>query len=162
MSTATLERDGVLADDVPLVVARDWLRERALGGGAHCPCCRQFAKVYRRKLTSATGATLVRMYREARQGFVHVPSLGNRRPAEESKARYWGLVESRGDYREDGAKWSGYWRLTDTGVGFVCRRYRVPAYALIYDGRCLGLEGDPVGIDDVLGNRFDYRELMGG
>lgn len=150
-----------LPDDVPLAAARDWLRTRALDGGAHCPCCTQYAKVYRRKLTSATGRALCELWRAAGQRFAYLPDVVSVR-ADEAKARYWGLIESRGEYRDDGSPRSGFWRLTDDGVGFVSHRYRVPAYALIYDGRCLGLEGEPVGIDDVLGSRFDYGELMGG
>lgn len=151
-----------LGADVPLGEARAWLRERAIDGGEHCPVCAQFAKVYRRKLTASTGLALVTMYREARQRFVHVPTLLRNKAADEAKARYWGLIEARGDYRDDGSARSGFWRLTDHGAGFVLRRYRVPTYALIYDGRCLGLEGAPVGIDEVLGKRFSYRDLMAG
>lgn len=150
------------SDTTPLGVARSWLRDRAISGGERCPCCAQFAKVYRRKLTASTGMALVSMYREAGQRFVHVPDLLRNKAADEAKARYWGLIESRGDYRDDGSRRSGFWRLTDSGVAFVRRRIRVPRYALIYDGRCLGLEGEPVGIAEVLGNRFDYGELMRG
>lgn len=32
----------------------------------------------------------------------------------------------------------------------------------IYDGRCLSLTGDEVGIRDALGSRFNYDELMVG
>ena len=36
-------------DGMTLGEARDWLRER-IEDGEECPCCRQFAKVYRRRL----------------------------------------------------------------------------------------------------------------
>lgn len=138
---------------------RDWLREQ-LREGAHCPLCGQLAKVYKRTLTSSTGRSLLEIYRVAHGDWVHVPSLVHSTGHEEAKARHWGLLQSRGDYREDGAKWSGYWRLTPLGVRFVRRQVKVPRFALLYDGRLLGLEGEPIGIDDVLGTRFRFDDLM--
>jgi hypothetical protein len=44
----------------------------------------------------------------------------------------------------------------------VLNRSLVPTYAQIYDGRCLGYDGEPVSIVDALGKKFDYHELMEG
>lgn len=143
-----------------LGAAREWLRERA-DEGATCPCCTQFAKVYRRKINSGQARSLIRMYRaDKSRGYVHVPSLGAR-SREEGKLRYWGLVEEERTRRPDGGR-SGYWRITDLGERWVLGQVKVPKYARIYDKRCLGLDEDEsASIYDALGDKFDYNELMG-
>lgn len=145
-----------------LSAAQEWLRDR-VDDGETCPCCTQFAKVYRRKLTAPVAQVLIAMYRHAGTGWVHLPELGLSR-GDEAKARYWKLIEQPADAeREDGSKRVGYWRLTPLGVEFVHNRARVAKYARIYDGRCLALDDtETVSIVDVLGAKFDYRQLMEG
>jgi hypothetical protein len=150
-------------DSVSLGDARAWLRER-VEEGAECPCCTQFAKVYKRSITSSQGRALVVQYRQFQREWAHLPELrmlqGPQHSNEEPKLRYWGLLEEESDRREDGGR-AGWWRLTELGERFVHEEVRVPKYARVYDGRCLGLKGDPVDIKDVLRNRFDLGELMG-
>lgn len=148
----------------PLYQAKAWLRER-VEDGERCPCCGQLAKVYRRKIHSTIARALVDLYRLGQPNpddeldrWIHVPTVIS--PAcEIGKARYWGLVEERPRRRSDGSH-AGWWRLTDTGIAFVEGRHRVPQYARVYDGRCLGVIGDTVGIREALGDHFDYDELM--
>ena len=146
---------------VTLAYARDWLRER-VDDGHKCPCCSQFAKVYKRRINSRQARALIAMYQAGGTDWCHLPDveaplhLGG---SETGKARYWGLVEEASDEREDGGR-SGMWRLTQGGVGYVQGYVLVQKYAHIYDGRCLGLSGEPVSIHDALGVRFDYDELM--
>jgi hypothetical protein len=143
--------------------AQEWLRSR-VDDGAPCPCCSQFAKVYRRKLTSATARALVLMYREAGDGWVYFPDLLGRKQADEAKARYWGLIEERRAQRDDGSQRNGWWRLTPWGVRFVRGQATIAKYARIYDGRCLGLDYSEgtVNIREALGTRFSYDDLMAG
>lgn len=147
-------------DGMTLGEARDELRE-LVDHGHRCPLCTQFAKVYRRKLNSGMAVSLIRMYRRAGLGWVNVPDEIGARSREEGKLRYWGLVEEAGELRDDGGR-AGWWRVTPDGAAFVLLRARVPKYARVYDGRCLGLGGDLVTIRDCLGERFDYGELMNG
>lgn len=151
------------ADQITLAQAREELRARVTDG-AVCPCCTQYAKVYRRKITSQVARVLIAMHRDAGTGWVHLPTLIERKGADEAKARYWGLIEaSEDDVREDGSPRVGWWRLTPAGEAFVLDRLRVPKYAHIYDGRCLSLDDtETVSIRDALGTRFDYRDLMAG
>jgi hypothetical protein len=144
----------------PLHEVRDWLRER-VKHGAECPCCAQYAKVYRRKINASMAVGLIRMYRMADTDWVHVPDL-NLPGGDLLKTRYWGLIESHPEIteREDGSKRVGIWRLTGIGERFVLGGFAVPKYAHIYANRALNYSGPPVSIREALGDRFDYRELM--
>lgn len=139
--------------------ARGWLRER-VDDGATCPCCGQFAKVYRRKINGTMARALITLYRHAGRTYAHAPSLPGD-THEMSQLSWWGLVEDEGTLRDDGGR-AGWWRVTDAGEAFVRDLSTVPKYARIYDHRCLNLVGDPVGIRDALGKRFRYDELMAG
>jgi len=147
-------------ETVTLAEARAWLRE-VVHEGAICPCCTQLAKVYRRKLNAGMAVSLIRMWRAAGYGWLHIPTSIPARSREEGKLRYWGLAEEAGEKREDGGR-AGWWRVTEEGAIFVNGESRVPKYALVYDDRCLGLRGDPVSIVECLGSKFDYHELMEG
>lgn len=149
---------------MPLLQARAWLRSQ-LKVGAKCPCCGQMAKVYRRKLNSGMARSLVEMYRAAPPSsaggtaFIHLPTTIGARSREEGKLRYWGLVEEQVTSRPDGGR-AGWWRVTAKGELFIQGRLQVKRYALVYDGKCLGLDGDPIGIREALGDGFNYAELM--
>lgn len=131
--------------------------------GTQCPCCDQFAKVYRRKITAATAQALILMWRERGRGWCYMPDLLQRKQADETKARYWGLIEEAETLRLDGSNRAGYWKLTEQGINFVLGHSQIPKYALIYDGKCLGLdESEAVTIHDALGTKFNYDDLMAG
>lgn len=148
-------------DDMSLGDARDELRE-LVREGHRCPLCTQFVKVYRRKLTGSMAYMLTRMYRTGRTDYVHLPSLREGDGSmDTTMAQYWGLIEEEKARRPDGGR-AGWWRITALGERFVRVHLRVPKYALVYDGRCLGMDGDLVSIIDCLGDKFDYRELMDG
>ena len=150
-------------DDMSLGDAREWLRKR-VKKGEYCPCCKQFSKVYPRKINSSMAHDLILMWKAFGVDWGYLPDLrkrysrkGNR---EESKLRYWGLVEEESERRPDGGR-SGWWRVTDDGVGFIHGAVSVPKYANIYDGRLLGLDhSEHINIWDALGSKFSYRELM--
>lgn len=140
-----------LPPETTLADAKRLLKAK-LEDGTDCPCCTQFAKIYPRQIHSTIARALIRMWQLAQRGYVHVAH--DISPAcEAGKARYWGLVEEHPET-------SGLWRLTVFGESFVRGAARVPKYAQVYDGRCLGLAGDLVSIHDTLGKKFDYAELM--
>lgn len=151
-----------LSENVTLGHAKAWLRSRVMDG-EKCPCCGQMAKVYRRRIHHTIARALITLYRLGREEdeyWVHVPTAIS--PAcEVGKARYWGLVEEATVLRDDGGR-AGWWRLTDEGVMFVRGLHLVQTHAKIYDGRCLGFDGDMVSITDCLGSKFDYQALMAG
>lgn len=131
--------------------ARHWLRDR-IEVGATCPCCTQFAKVYRRKLTPATVRVLAQAYRTVGLGEFHLPTLRGIYGGDVAKARYWGLLEP--------AERSSYWSLTAHGSNFLHGTVAIPTYAEVFDGRCLGLTGPNRSVSDVVGDAFDLSALL--
>lgn len=154
-------------DDMALGDARAGLRELAMNGGAKCPCCRQLAKVYRRNLTSVAARAVGALYRDHGRDFGHMPSVARRHLRDVAHqggylvlGAHWGLIEEERELRPDGGR-TGWWRITDLGEAWVRGHAAVPKYAHVYDGRCLKVDGDPVTIEDALGEKFSYAELMG-
>lgn len=140
--------------------ARQWLQDR-LDDGEHCPCCTQFAKVYKRKINAAMALVLLEMLRAGGEGeYVHLPTI--RVGGDTAKLAYWGLIEEDEATREDGSKRTGWWRVTPLGVRYARNQVTLPKYARVFDSQCLGLVGDPVGITDALGTKFNYADLMAG
>jgi hypothetical protein len=142
----------------PLAQVRTWIALNR-NEGVRCPACSQFAKVYRRKINSGMARSLIAMYRAGGTNFIHLATSIGSRSREEGKLRYWGLVEEQTDARPDGGR-AGFWRITHTGELFVLGKLLMPQYAEVYNGECLGLGGDLVGIRQALGDGFDYSELM--
>lgn len=141
--------------------AKDWLRKR-LDDGAECPVCHQHVQMYKRKLNSGMARSLIEMYKIGGTDWVHLPTqMKSLRSREEGKLRYWGLVEEEKDRREDGGR-AGWWRVTEEGKAFVIDLSSVPKYAKVYNGKCYGLEGEPVTIRQCLGDKFNYDALMRG
>jgi hypothetical protein len=153
--------EGRFYPEMTLKDAQDVLRE-LLDEGAKCPCCTQFAKVYRRKIHATAASKLIAMYRSAGREWFHALTVAGAHSPDAVKARYWGLLEEDQATREDGSKRTGWWRFTDKGVAWVKNETAVPKYAHLYDGRCLRLSGDNVTIRDALGSKFNYNELMAG
>lgn len=144
-----------------LAEAKAWLVEQLHNGGAICPCCAMFAKVYKRKLNANMARALIVGYRTAGLDWFHAPTtVGDR--GELAKLRYWGIVEEEKALRPDGGR-AGWWRVTHpSGLLFVQGLASVPAHALIYDSHLLKLDETDgrLTISEALGDKFNYRELM--
>lgn len=149
--------------------ARAWIRQQADNGGASCPCCDQFAKVYARPMSSTMGYGLILISRyflaNPAEEWLHIPSFFTQRKACSSNdgalLRHWGLLDQRVGERDDGSKRIGFYKITELGRRFVRAEVRVPKRAILYDGKLIQLdESEMVDIRDVLGTRFNYAELM--
>ena len=93
-------------DTATIGEVRDWLREH-VEKGAECPLCHQFAKVYRRTITSAMARALVLIWHEGGWGkrlYVHVPSIDPARGGDVAKLEHWGLIEEERVARPDGGR----------------------------------------------------------
>ncbi len=136
--------------------------------GTHCPCCDRFIKVYRRALSSSMAQWLIYMYKRSALAkiplWLHVekdfhgistPSRGDY-----AKLRYWGLIEAMPEVGGSRGRTNGYWRITKKGEEFVEGRITVPARIHLLDNRVVGWSPKTVTIQDVLGKKFDYNELM--
>ena len=141
--------------------AKRWLRKQ-LREGARCPVCDRHTQLYRRQITSTSARDLILMAQSSGRGEpFHLMTVIEGRHADETKLAYWGLIEEEAQVRPDGGR-AGWWTVTDAGREFARGALTVPKYALVYNGRCLGLEGDEVGIRECLGKRFDLAELLAG
>lgn len=157
----TLDDNVTLNATATLDVARGWLRER-VDEGVKCPCCTQMAKVYRRKITSTVARDLILVCHRYTVGdWFHLPTEGGY-GGDFAKLAYWSLAEQDIGVRPDGSDRVGWWRITDDGERYVADQLRVPKYARVYNGRCLNLMGDLVGVRDALGTKFNYADLMAG
>ena len=147
--------------DAPLRAHIEWVF-RNLEEGVQCPCCEQKAKAYRRKITSPMARGLIRQYRQARQEYVHTASVMRPDTHEASQLAWWGLLAEEPRTRPDGGR-AGWWRITDTGAAFARGEITVPKYVWVYDGVVIRIEPEvQVSIQDALGTKFHYAELMAG
>jgi hypothetical protein len=166
---------------VTLEEAKVWLRENVPVpkdneplGEAECPCCRQLVKIYRRKMDVAKAMAIILFYQTwpAPGGeYTHVPTFlknGGPRHQEVLRSREWqrladwDLLEHQPGLRDDGSKLTGYYRLTAQGVQFAKNELSVPESLTKYEGRTLKKAARLVSIDQVLGVKFNYRDLMAG
>lgn len=148
------------SDSMTLAEARALLRQ-LVDEGATCPCCRQFAKVYKRKIHSAMARDLIKFWRAHRREYGHsTRTLGATAP-DFVKLVHWGMIEAQPGERDDGSNRTGWWRITAEGERFVLGLEQAPSHVKLYDGRKLGMAGKWVYIQDALGRRFRYDELMG-
>lgn len=155
-----------MADWENMTVAGARAELRTLVDEGHtCPLCKQFAKVYRRKINSTQARALIIIHRQCGTDWAYLPSLrmalAPHHSNEEPKLRYWGLLEERPINRGDGGR-AGEWRVTELGQRFVKGEVTVQKYARIYNGHCLGFVGERISIREALGDKFNYDELMVG
>jgi hypothetical protein len=138
-------------------------------GGAVCPCCLRFAKVYRYKITSGMARCLIWLVGQGPKyadvgGWVHLPEKAPRHVLTSNsigKLKYWGLVEAK--FNEDSRKKeSGIWRPTQDGLRFVRRQQTVHSHAVVYNDELLRFDGEGIEIKTALKNPFDYEKLMAG
>jgi hypothetical protein len=147
--------------NTPLSEAREWVRKHRSEKGVTCPCCGQFAKIYKRPITSSQAGALILMYRAYGREFGHAPSIvPSYEAAMVALLRYWGLIEESLESREDGGR-AGWWRITPHGRDWIFGQTMVPRYAYIYNAELLDLSGPPTSIRTALGKKFDYEDLMG-
>lgn len=149
--------------------AKEWLRAR-VHEGARCPCCTQMAKVYKRKIYGKMAAALIKFYHATKPNFdfVHYNALGSGLvrstvSGDFAKMVYWGLIEEKpnSDPKDEDKRTSGFWRITQDGVAFVTAGLLVPKYAFIFDSRLMKFDKtEMVSIQDCLGEKFSYEELM--
>jgi len=157
-------------DPIPSETLGD-ARDRLMGmldEGARCPCCDKFARRYRRRFNSTMTRSLiwlVREWQDSGRGWVDVPKIAPRsivRSNQLPTVRWWGLAERPANTDDPRLKHSGLWRPTESGIEFALRRAKIPPIAVTYDGTVERLEGRPVGVDETLGVKFNYAEIMSG
>ena len=144
-------------------------------GGGTCPCCSQTVKLYKRGLNGPMAVMLILLHKM--NDGTHWTYVGDWRKAaavkfdnnmdfgggDYGKLLYWGLVEKQPLQPGMNNKSSGQWKMTPKGRDFVLGRTdldKVPSHALVYNGEVVGFSDTEVTIQECLGTRFDYSELM--
>jgi hypothetical protein len=147
----------------PLTTTLREARERVMTErteGIHCPCCDQYARIYKRRINKTMVRSLVALYRAGGvREYVHSPTVLGKDRGEEARLSYWNLITEDDGRREDGGR-RGWWKVTRVGELFLDSAITVPKYALVYNGECLQITGDPVDVSDCLGAKFSLRDLL--
>lgn len=145
--------------------AKEFLRSNWTKG-TDCPCCGQYVKLYKRKLNSGMAYGLIEAYKLSKTDWFHVNDLLDRKIAmaqlEVPRLKYWGLVEHKDNNDNPNTKTSGYWRVTQRGRDFVEANISVPKHVYVYNGKDRGFSDERTTINEALGNKFNYDELMLG
>lgn len=141
--------------------------QQQLDKGVHCPCCGQYVKRYKRKLSAGMALILIYLHRQPKGEWVQVEKLIKETRSipmsargDYHKLRFWGLIEQQDSERSDGSDRVGYWRITDKGRRFVEGEIRVAAHIYLKTGLFDGFSEETVTIRQALGKRFNYSELM--
>jgi len=149
--------------------AKEWLRKEIFEEGALCPCCTQFAKVYRRPFNTAMAYAIIVFAQRLKVGvWTDIPEFleaekhsGIVRSREWTRLRFWKLIEPKEDeIREDGSEKTGIYRLTQAGRDFAFGVTEEAHSIFMYDGRMLRKSPEMVSIREALGKKFNYDELM--
>ncbi len=136
--------------------------------GSECPCCDRLVKEHGRKITGTMSRALIQLVNLCSQPdtWIHLrdlPLYGTcKGGAGFHMLRYWGLIESRinSDPKKKG---SGQWRPTGRGRAFARGRATVSKKLAVYNNTVTRIEDStPIGIEECLGEEFDYRELARG
>jgi hypothetical protein len=142
--------------------------KQKLNKGATCPCCGQYAKIYRRTITSSMAYALILIYKTGSKEWIHVEnylkSIDCPSPirGDVSKLRYWGLLDKKEEVREDGSDRNGMYRITDKGILFVQGKLAVPKHAFIFNNLLNDMSKDEdLTITKALKSKFNYKEVMG-
>lgn len=147
--------------------ARNFLKKN-IDKGVTCPCCSQFAKVYKRRINVVMSRMLIRLYQMnyANQYEYHhvkeiVSGISDTGTNDFSKLLYWGLIEEKEkDSTNSKTRTSGYWRISKKGIDFVENKIKMPSFCFVYNGMPRQFSEEQVDIEQTLGNKFNYKNLM--
>lgn len=133
--------------------------------GVDCPCCGQLAKEWREPIHAGMGYWLFWLVKEflETKDWVHVSDISKQsgmRGGDYAKLQYWGLIVPRMQEKDPTKRASGFWKPTHRGIQFARGISRIPKYTITYDKVLISFDGDSVLIQDVLKDKFDFREIM--
>lgn len=148
-------------------LVRDGLHSRE---GTECPVCGQTCRVYRRPLNSTMARGLLWLLTEVRSEihptriWVDIRSSAPRwlvaAGGEFAKLRHWGLIEQM-PYEGTDKLASGTWRITEKGLRFALKHFKIPKRVYLFNNTIEGWSEDRVDIQEALGTKFNYAELLG-
>lgn len=133
--------------------------------GLKCPCCKQNVKLYKLSMRANIAMVLIDIYKIMQtdnKTWVHVIDEAKPVNGDYAKLRFWGLLAPRGDTPDKDTKASGYWSVTPLGREFLQGRVSVSSKVFIFDNRKYGSSDETVTINQALGKKFSWSELMQG
>ena len=145
-----------------LAEAKMWLQGQ-LEEGVMCPCCSQYARIYKRKLNSTMGYALLWLCRAYSGDWINVPKKGPRSVIATNQLgtlALWGVIEQKPNV-DSRKKHSGFWRPTRQGQDFANERVMLPTHVYLYNNKVQRWSNERGDIREALGKYFDYAELMG-
>jgi len=134
------------------------------GEVATCPCCNATQKVYKRRVHSSVARDLIKLYKVGgAEKYVHYSKFRTTAGSGDiAKARFFGLLIHKPKSPLDRVrKASGYWKLSTKGIMFVEGRIAIPEYVKVYQNEVIGSGFWTVFMQECLGDKFNYDELMG-
>lgn len=160
---------GTLTENNTIREAKIHLNQH-LDHGVVCPACEQLCKRYSRKLTSSMAYGLLIIYsltNNRENQWIHIEDefkkltdIPSSIRGDLPKLRYWNLLEKQEYTKDDGNPNSGFYRITKAGEDFINGLTSVRKYAKIYNNQFYGFEGGFIKIQEALGAKFYYEELM--
>ncbi len=148
----------------PLSEARQVV-ENGKDDGIECPCCGQFVRRYRRKITSAMAWGLILIHNHCTPNhWVHLREFFTKQNIATMNdlptLKHWNLIEPCKLKRDDGNAESGLYRITEKGVEFVRNKIVVPRYCYIFNDERDGFGEETTSIMEALGDKFNYSGLV--
>jgi len=153
-------------DDVALAHARRRVFDGQDEKNNFCPVCEQRVKLYRRKLHTEMALFLIKLVK-AYQKEPRWYSTRELLPATSKAATdgayltRWGLVEKMPSMNSAGGK-AGMYQPTQKGIDFAQGKSMVASHVHIICGKTVGFSETPTFIENCLGRKFNYAELMFG
>lgn len=146
---------------------KDW-KATISGKGGHCPCCGKWGKVYKHRITEAMAKSLLWMASTHGTEWIDMPRQAPRDIVQTytfATLHWWGLIEQHpkiigedGDLQEK--KFTGYWRVTQTGLQYAKGLVAVPKWIYLYDNQLMDMSDETALIRDAFGKTFNYGEVM--
>ena len=146
--------------------ATDWVNSNKRKGCV-CPCCNQIAKIYKRKLIVNYVLGLFYLYKLHKQHpqteFFHISEIKvtNNYFSAFAQLKCWELItEMDKPIDVKNKRTSGNWKLTEKGKLFVEGKIEVEQHVYMYNAEFLGYSDKKISIEEALGSRFNYTEMM--
>ena len=142
-----------------LIDARQYVKDNR-EDGCTCPCCGQKAKVWKKTIISTSAADLIRLVNMYQGTALHYDQFATvKKDRNFSQLVLRGLIKAE-DNDDSSKRSSGMWHPTERGIRFARGEIRIQKYVLTYNNKKIGVEGAYVRIEDVLGKKFNYEELI--
>lgn len=137
-------------ETMPLGIVRLVFNSKLSGSSITCPCCERKTSVHKRSISRPQVIGLASFYTEFGKEwgtFSAARSLrGTNRDDEESKLRFWKLIERD----PNGSTAKGPWRITSTGEAWLRQEIKIPKYAFVYNNAVLGYDGQELGWEEII------------